>query len=40
MRSTIQMDYFAVHKVSRFQIEQQVCNFLNLGQPLHRTELL
>jgi hypothetical protein len=39
MRSSIQMNYLAVHKVSGFQIEQQVCNFPNLSQPLHRTKL-
>src|SRR5260370_15018760 len=39
MCPTIQMNSLAFHKVSGFEIEQQVCNFNNLGQPLHRTEL-
>ena len=31
MCPSIQMDYFAVHKLSRFQIKQQVGHFSNFG---------
>src|SRR5271155_1104757 len=39
MCPSIQMNYLAVDKVSGFQIEQQVCNFLNFGQSLQWTQL-
>jgi hypothetical protein len=39
MCSSVQMNYLAVDKVSGFQIEQQMCNFSNLGQSLQWTQL-
>src|SRR5260370_14176828 len=39
MCSYVQMNGLAVDKVSGFQIEQQICNFSNLGQSLQWTQL-
>jgi len=39
MRSTIQMDYFAVDKLSGLQIKQQAGHFSNFGWPLQWTQL-
>jgi len=39
MGASLKVHYFAIYKVSALQIEQQVRNFFNLAQSLHRAQL-